>query len=467
MNRKTVTFRSTRGGVTDATFEDVLLQGMAPDGGLYLPTEWPQLSRSDLGHLHGRPYAAVAAVVADPFVGSAMSLDELAELAVDAYADFRHPAVAPISRLGDDLHLLELFWGPTLSFKDYAMAFLGRAFDHVLSHRGERVTIVGATSGDTGSAAIEALKDRPSVEVIILHPKGRVSDVQRRQMTTVPSANVHNVAIEGSFDDCQALVKAMFADESFRTKHHLSAVNSINFVRIMAQITYYVWATVQLEALDSGIGFAVPSGNFGNIYAGYAARQMGLPVSSLVAANNENHTLNRFFRSGTLTTEDVVHTISPAMDVQVPSNLERLLFDIYEGNGALLGREMERFKERGQLIVPTAPLSEMRWLFDSVWMSDEATKGLIGQVFQESGVVLDPHTAIGVGAARTRQAVPGVPFVAIATAHPAKFPEAVEEATGTRPELPPDLADLFDRPERYETLPNESRHRAAVRGRKG
>lgn len=454
MSRSRIRYRSTRGGVSGASFEDVLLQGMAPDGGLYLPEEWPQLTSADLAMLRGRPYAAVAAVVADPFVGSAMTAEELAEIAVDAYVDFRHPDVAPISELAD-LHVLELFWGPTLSFKDYAMALLGRAFDTVLSRRGERVTVVVATSGDTGSAAIEALRDRPSIEAVVLHPRGRISEVQRRQMTTVGSQNIHNLAIEGTFDDCQALVKAMFADEAFRTQHRLSAVNSINFVRIMAQITYYVWATLRLEALESGIGFAVPSGNFGNIYAGYAARQMGLPIASLVSANNSNRTLNRFFRSGVLTTEEVVHTISPAMDVQVPSNLERLLFDLYDQEGASLRRSMEEFSVRGRIAVPTEPLAAMRGLFDSVWMSDDAALGLIARVHEETGVLLDPHSAIGVGAGRTRHADPRIPFVSIATAHPAKFPDAVEQATGVRPELPADLADLYQRPERYETLGND------------
>ncbi len=454
MSRSRIRFRSTRGGVADATFEDVLLRGMAPDGGLYLPDEWPQLTAGDLTALRGRPYAAVAAVVADPFVGASMTPDELAEIAVDSYADFRHPDVAPLSPLGD-LHLLELFWGPTLSFKDYAMAFLGRAFDTVLSRRGERVTVVAATSGDTGSAAIEALRDRPSIEVVVLHPLGRISEVQRRQMTTVMSPNIHNLAIEGTFDDCQALVKAMFADEAFRSEQRLSAVNSINFVRIMAQITYYVWATLHLDALESGIGFSVPSGNFGNIYAGYAARQMGLPVAALLAANNSNQTLNRFFRSGTLTTEEVVHTISPAMDVQVPSNLERLLFDIYEQDGASLNRSMDEFRSRGRIVVPGEPLAAMRGLFDSIWMSDDAALGLMAQVHQETGILLDPHSAIGVGAARTRYTDPRLPFVSIATAHPAKFPDAVEKATGVRPELPADLADLYERPERCVTLGND------------
>lgn len=450
-----VLFRSTRGTVAAATFEDVLLDGLAPDGGLYLPAVWPQLADRDLKALKGKPYAAVAAVVAEAFVGSSLSHDDIAELAVDSYEGFRHPDVAPVVQLDQTTHLMELYWGPTLSFKDYAMAFLGRAFDLVLSRRGAGVTIVGATSGDTGSAAIEALRDRTSIEVVILHPKGRVSEVQRRQMTTVLSPNIHNVAIDGTFDDCQRLVKELFADQEFRRSHRLSAVNSINFVRIMAQITYYVWATLRLDALESGIGFAIPSGNFGNIYAGYAARQMGLPISSLVAANNANRTLNRFFLSGTLTLDDVVPTISPAMDVQLPSNLERLLFDIFEHDGSALRHAMEQFKTTGHLTVPTAPLSDLRALFDSIWMSDRATKGLIAQVYAETGVILDPHSAIGVGAARTRHVSPGVPFVSIATAHPAKFPDAVEEATGVRPALPADLSDLLEREERYENLPND------------
>ena len=326
-------YRSTRGGTAGASFEDVLLQGMAPDGGLYIPQSWPTLSNSDLRTIKGSPYAAVAAVVASRFVGDAFTPDELAEIAVDAYAGFRHAEVAPLTQIDDDLHMLELFWGPTLSFKDYALQLLGRMFDFVLTKRGERVTIVGATSGDTGSAAIEALRGRPSVDVVMLHPHGRVSDVQRRQMTTVTDSNIRNVAIEGTFDDCQDLVKAMFADQPFRTEMNLSAVNSINWVRIMAQMSYYVWATLRLDALESGIGFAIPTGNFGNVYSAYGAKAMGLPIDTLLIANNRNHGLHDFLRSGTLRIEPVEPTIAPAMDIAVPSNLERLLFDVYDRDG--------------------------------------------------------------------------------------------------------------------------------------
>ena len=450
-----IAYRSTRGGVSGATFEEVLLGGLAPDGGLYVPTEWPTLSDTDLKTLQGRPYAAVVAVIASTFVGATFTPDELAELAVDAYADFRHVDVAPLTKLEDGLHLLELFWGPTLSFKDYAMQLLGRMFDSVLTKRGERVTIVAATSGDTGSAAIEALRGRDSVDVVILHPAGGVSDVQRRQMTTVTDKNIRNVAIEGTFDDCQDLVKAMFANSEFRAEMNLSAVNSINWGRIMAQISYYVWATLQLDATESGIGFAVPTGNFGNVYSGYAAKAMGLPIRMLMAGNNQNNGLHRFIRSSTLRIEPVVSTVAPAMDIAVPSNLERLLFDVYEEDGVALGKAMKRFRETGMMTIGTDEMALLGSWLQSMWMSDEAILRYIGGVVAESGIVIDPHTAIALAGARTRHLPPGVPMVAISTAHPAKFPDAIEKATGERPELPGELRDLYDRPEHYETLPND------------
>jgi len=454
-NPAPVQYRSTRGQVSGVSFENALLQGLAPDGGLYVPHEWPQLSKSDLKSLRGHPYAAVVAVVASVFVGDTFTADELAELAVDAYADFGHVDVAPLTKLEDDLHLMELYWGPTLSFKDYALQLLGRMFDAVLTKRGERITIVAATSGDTGSAAIEALRGRSAVDVVILHPAGGVSEIQRRQMTTVTDSNVSNVAIEGSFDDCQDLVKAMFADESFRTEMNLSAVNSINWGRIMAQISYYVWAAIALDATESGIGFSVPTGNFGNVYSGYAAKAMGLPIHTLMIGNNQNHGLHTFLSTGTLRIDPVVPTIAPAMDIAVPSNLERLLFDVYQEDGLALGRAMARFREASMLPIDSDDMSVLRSWLQSMWMSDEAITSYIGGVAAESGIIVDPHTAIGIAGARTRKVQPGVPFVALATAHPAKFPDAIEQATGQRPGLPGSLSDLLARPERYETLGND------------
>jgi len=459
-----VRYQSTRGGVTGASFEEVLLAGLAADGGLFIPETWPQMTIAELDGVRSLSYPQLAAAVAGRFVGDAFSAEELDEAAAEAYRGFRHDEVAPLRQLDDDLYLLELFWGPTLSFKDYALQLLGVLFDRLLTRRGERLTIVGATSGDTGSAAIEALGGMPSVDVIILHPHGRVSEVQRRQMTTVHHDNIHNIAIEGTFDDCQDLVKAMFADAEFRDELRLSAVNSINFGRIMAQVTYYLWATLQLDATESGIGFSVPTGNFGNIYAGYVARSIGVPINWLVAGNNRNNGLNRFFRTGTLTIETVTPTITPAMDIQIPSNLERLLFELYDHDGDALASAMEAFRRNGTMSVPTARLSTAKSVFDSMWMSDEAVEGFIGQVAADHQITVDPHTAIGLAAAYMRPRQPGSPFVAIATAHPAKFPEAVERATGSRPVLPPELEDLYQRQERFDVLDNDLEAvKAAVR----
>ncbi len=448
-------YRSTRGGIAGASFEDVLLAGLAPDGGLFLPETWPRFTVEEWSALTDASYPEVVTTVAERFVGDAFDAGELAEIVGAAYQRFRHPEVAPVRLLRDDVLLLELFWGPTLSFKDYALQLLGEMFHRVLERRNQRVTVVGATSGDTGSAAIEALRGRDTADVVILHPHGRISDVQRRQMTTVTDPNVHNIAIEGTFDDCQDLVKAMFADAGFRQEMKLSAVNSINFARIMAQMAYYAWAVRRLDASDAGVAFAVPTGNFGNIYAGYAARLIGVPVNRLVAGNNRNNGLNRFFRTGTLTVEDVRPTVAPAMDIQVPSNLERLLFDVFEEDTATLSASMLEFRSKGTLTVPSARLASTKAIFDSMWMSDEAIEGFIGQVAAEHGVVLDPHTAIAVAAAYTSPHQPGVPFVAIATAHPAKFPDAVERATGTRPELPDGYGDVMTKPERCDLLPND------------
>ncbi len=448
-------YESTRGKVKGASFEDVLLAGLASDGGLFIPQEWPQMTVAELNGLASLSYPELSAAVAGRFVGDTFSAAELEEAAAEAYRGFRHEEIAPLRKLSDDLYLLELFWGPTLSFKDYALQLLGELFDRLLAKRGERLTIVGATSGDTGSAAIEALRGRPRVDVIILHPHGRVSDVQRRQMTTVTDHNIHNIAIEGTFDDCQDLVKAMFADAVFRDELHLSAVNSINFGRIMAQVTYYLWATLRLEATESGIGFSVPTGNFGNIYAGYAARSIGVPINWLIAGNNRNNGLNRFFRTGTLTIETVTPTITPAMDIQIPSNLERLLFELYDHEGEALASAMDAFRQNGTMSVPTARLSTTKSVFDSMWMSDEAVEGFIGQVFGDYGIVVDPHTAIGLAAAFMRPRQPGSPFVSIATAHPAKFPEAVERAVGETPRLPEGFDNLLTADERFTLLPND------------
>ena len=446
---------STRGAAPVLSFSDVLLAGLARDGGLYVPRTVPKLSGEDLRELRGRPYADVAVRVMSPFVGDDISESELARLVAEAYGTFGHRAVTPLRQLDSDLWLLELFHGPTLAFKDVAMQLLGRLFDYELRRRGERVTIVGATSGDTGAAAIEAFRDRAALDVVILHPNRRVSDVQRRQMTTVLAPNVHNVAIEGTFDDCQDLVKAMFNDGAFRDELRLSAVNSINWARVMAQIVYYVYAAVQLGAPERELAFAVPTGNFGNVYAGYMARRMGVPIRRFAVGSNSNDILTRFFRADDMSVLAVQPTLSPSMDIQVSSNFERLLFELYEGQGPAVAEAMQGFRKSGRLAV-----GENRWraaadLFTACSLSDAETLARIGREHAATGELLDPHSAIGVGAA---DALPrDVPVVALATAHPAKFPDAVEQATGIRPALPARLADLDGRPERVTVLRNDLR----------
>ncbi len=443
---------STRGGAASLPFDEVLLGGLARDGGLYLPEHWPVLSPDTLRALRGRPYEEVAVAVMAPFVAGSLSEAELRSLVADAYRGFDHPARAPLVQLDSGLWLLELFHGPTIAFKDYALQLLGRLFDHVLTRRGERVMIVGATSGDTGSAAIEACRDRRSVDIVILHPAGRTSEVQRRQMTTVLSANVANLAIEGSFDDCQDLVKAMFADGPFRDEMRLSAVNSINWARIMAQIVYYTAAAVALGAPDRPVSFTVPTGNFGNVFAAYAARAMGVPIERLVVATNRNDVLHRFFESGEMRMGTVEPSLSPSMDIQISSNAERLLYDLCDRDPARLVGLMRQLRAEGAFRLPEDAMARARALFASHRTSDEETIAVIAETRRMTGETIDPHTACGVAAARAR-AADGTPMIVLATAHPAKFPDAVERATGRRPALPDHLADLFEREERYTVLP--------------
>jgi threonine synthase len=431
------------------------MAGLAVDGGLYVPQSWPRWSAAEIAALRGLSYDRVATRVMAPFIGDAIDGDEFAALVADAYAGFDHRAVAPLRQLDHDDWLLELFHGPTLAFKDYALQIVGRLFDHVLARSGARVTIVGATSGDTGSAAIEACRDRDAIDIFILHPEGRVSEVQRRQMTTVDAANVHNIAIHGSFDDCQALVKEMFADAAFRETHALSAVNSINWARIMAQLVYYFTAAVALGAPERRIAFAVPTGNFGNVYAGYAARQMGLPIDRLIVGSNRNDILARFFETGAMTMAAVEPSLSPSMDIQVSSNFERLLFAVLDGDGAATARAMAGFRQSGSLTLGPAQMERIRELFDGGRLDDQATLATIAALRDETGVVLDPHSAVGLAVGRARRRDASVPLVALATAHPAKFPDAVERATGARPALPPRLAVLMDRPERMVALAND------------
>ena len=443
---------STRGAAAPRDFAGVLLAGLAEDGGLFMPETWPHWSPADLRSLRGLPYHALAARVIAPFLGDSIPFAALEAMCREAYAGFSHPAVVPLVQLDTNLWAQELFHGPTLAFKDVAMQLLGRMFTHVLQARAQRVTIVVATSGDTGSAAIEACRDRAGIDVVILHPAGRTSAVQRRQMTTVRAPNIANIAVEGTFDDCQDLVKAMFADEPFRRDMHLSAVNSINWARIAAQIPYYFAAALALGAPDREVAFSVPTGNFGNVLAAWAARRMGLPVARLVVGSNRNDILARFFDSNDMTMAPVEPSLSPSMDIQVSSNFERLLFEMLDRDPAATARTMAGFRSTGRMEVPPAPWARARTLFHGFRLDDAGTMAEITRLHGQ-GYLADPHTAIGIAAARAHPC-PHVPMVAAATAHPAKFPDAMLRATGLHPALPLRLADLFDRPEIFTTAPN-------------
>ena len=445
---------STRGAAPVLDFTGALLAGLADDGGLYLPETWPAWGQAEWGSLRPLPYPALAARVMAPFVGDAVPMPVLEAICRDAYAGFGHKAVVPLVQLDHGLFVQELFHGPTLAFKDMAMQVLGRLFEHVLAARDERITIVGATSGDTGSAAIEAFAGRERVRIAILHPLGRTSEVQRRQMTTVQAENVANVAVEGTFDDCQDLVKAMFADAPFRRALRLSAVNSINWARVAAQIPYYVAAALALGAPDREVAFSVPSGNFGNVLAAWVARRMGLPISRLIVASNSNDILARFFEANDMSIRDVEPSLSPSMDIQVSSNFERLLFELLDRDPAATAATMRNFRQSGRMEIPERSWQHAREVFRGFRLDDAGTEAEIGYWSAASGYVADPHTAIGLAAAR-RVRTPDVPMVAMATAHPAKFPEAVARATGQRPVLPPRLNDLLAREERFTVVPND------------
>jgi threonine synthase len=442
-----VRYVSTRGRAPELGFADVLLAGLASDGGLYVPSEWPVLAAAGAA----TTYAERAAEVMAPFVGPDIDRATLARLCREAYASFRHEAVVPLVQVGHRHWVQELFHGPTLAFKDVALQLVGRLFDHVLAQRGERVTIVGATSGDTGSAAIDGMRGCANVDIVILYPHGRTSDVQRRQMTTVDAPNVAAVAVEGTFDDCQDLVKAMFADEQFRQRRRLSAVNSINWARVMAQVVYYVTAA---EALRGPITCCVPTGNFGNVLSGWIARRMGAPIVDFVVASNTNDILTRFINDGDMTTRQVVPTLSPSMDIQVSSNFERLLFEMNERDGGITAEQLGRFRATGRLEIEAD--QRATWIdgtFRAARCDDDATLVEIGRLYAATGMLVDPHTATATAAADALGS--DHPIVTLATAHPAKFPDAVERATGVRPPLPAHLADLMERPERTETVAND------------
>ena len=460
MRSNAMTYVSTRGGAPAFDkgalgFDEVLLAGLARDGGLYVPDAWPVFPAAWWRDLRGASYQEIAARVMTPFVGDAVAPDDLARLIAETYAGFRHPAVAPLKQIGANDWLLELFHGPTLAFKDYALQLVGRLFDHVLQRRGRRVAILGATSGDTGSAAIEACRDRAAVDLFMLYPHNRVSEVQRRQMTTVTAANVHAIAVEGTFDDAQDIVKALFNDLAFRDSVNLAAVNSINWARVMAQIVYYASAALALGAPDRPVDFAVPTGNFGNVFAAYGATRMGLPIRRLVVGTNRNDILARFFDSGAMTVGTVEPSLSPSMDIQVSSNVERLLFELYGRDGGAIAALMTRFRSAGTFTLDAAKLAQARALFDAARVDDAQTTATIAETYAATGELLDPHSAIAVRAAQLRRGDPRVPMIALATAHPAKFPDAVRAATGIMVALPPHLAHLMSARERFTVLPND------------
>lgn len=443
---------STRGEAPPLGFIDVTLAGLARDGGLYVPESWPQVPPEAIASFAGRPYAEVAVEVMLPFVGDAISPADLARMAQEAYGTFRHPAVAPVSQFGVNEFLLELFHGPTLAFKDVAMQFLARLMDHALAARGERTTIVVATSGDTGGAAVEAFRGRSRSDLFVLFPEGRVSDVQRRMMTTATDTNVHALAIKGTFDDCQALVKGMFNHHAFRDRVSLSGVNSINWARIVAQVVYYFTAAATLGAPQRKVAFTVPTGNFGDVFAGYVARRMGLPVDRLVVATNVNDILVRTLATGAYEVRDVIATSSPSMDIQISSNFERLLFEAYGRDGKAIRTLMASLAQSRRFAVSARALAEIRGLFTADRADEDEVAATIRTVLRETGHFVDPHTAVGIAVAEKEARDRAVPMIVLGTAHAAKFPDAIEAACGQRPALPDWLADLPDRPERTTTL---------------
>lgn len=438
---------STRGRAAELGFCDALLAGLATDGGLYVPQTWPKQPT-----MTGSTYASKAASLMAPYLEGEIPQDVFARLCATAYSTFRDPAVVPLVQIAPEHYLLELFHGPTLAFKDVALQLIGQLFDYVLTERNQRVMIVGATSGDTGSAAIDGVKGCKNVDIVILYPNGRVSDVQRRQMTTITSPNVHTVAVDGTFDDCQDLVKAMFNDASFREANSLSAVNSINWARVMAQTVYYFTA---LESLGRSASFSVPTGNFGNVLAGWIAKQMGADIEKLIVGSNSNDILTRFFETHSMDMVPVVPTLSPSMDIQISSNFERLLFEMNNRDGGATTEQLNQFRQQGKLSVE--PDRFAKWIaptFRAHRANDADTLAVMKRIYGESGMLVDPHTAVGIASAEAC-AEPGIPTITLATAHPAKFPDAVKKATGVHPALPDHVADLFDREERIVNLPND------------
>ncbi len=447
-------FVSTRGQAPALGFSDAVLAGLATDGGLYVPEVWPQISPNEIAGFAGKSYSDVAYAIISRFVGDEIAPATLKSIIDGAYAGFRHPSIAPLVELEPGHFVLELFHGPTLAFKDVAMQFLSRVMDHILTTRKLRATIVGATSGDTGSAAIEAFRGRDTTDIFILHPRGRTSAVQRLQMTTVLDANVHNIALEGTFDDCQNVVKALFNNHRFRDSVRLSGVNSINWGRIVAQIVYYFTAAVSLGSPTRKISFTVPTGNFGDIFAGYAAKRMGLPIERLIIATNANDILARTMDTGRYQMDGVEPTISPSMDIQISSNFERLLFDAAGRDASAVSAMMDSLKQSGGFALPEPALAAIRAEFSAGTTGEAETRAAIATTWKTSGYLLDPHTAVGVHVARNEREA-SIPMVTLATAHPAKFADAVTAASGIVPPLPAWLADLHQREERVSVLANE------------
>ena len=446
---------STRGEAKPLLFEDALLAGLARDGGLYVPEAWPKLTPAAIADLAGRDYADAAYLVMRPYLEGDPSLADLEQVLDEAYSGFDDPVVAPLRKIAPNMFLLELFHGPTLAFKDLAMQVVGRMMNNALQRRGARATVIGATSGDTGAAAIEAFRGLDAIDIFILHPKGRVSDVQRRQMTSASEANVHNIAIEGNFDDCQAIVKALFNNESLRDGLQLTGVNSINWARILAQTVYYFTSAVALGAPDRSVAFTVPTGNFGDIFAGYAARAMGLPVKRLVIATNLNDSLPRALATGIFEPRGVVATSSPSMDIQLASNFERLLFELGGRHASRVRSLMDELRGTGRLRLQESELRDLRALFAAHSIGEPETEATIRNFYESAGMLVDPHTAVAIAAAKLEAGQPETPMVVLSTAHPAKFPEAVSRATGIVPEQPERLRLKLGQAERCEIMPND------------
>ncbi|HVN00237.1 MAG TPA: threonine synthase [Caulobacteraceae bacterium] len=459
-----MTYISTRGAAPPVSFLDAVLAGLAPDGGLYVPDKWPQLTEAEIAAFAGRPYAEVAADVIGRFAGDSVGKADLAEMCADAYASFSHVAVTPLVQLAPGRFLLELFHGPTLAFKDVALQLLARLYDHALARLGRRLTIVCATSGDTGGAAIEAFRGRANVKVVVLFPDGRISDVQRRFMTTADDANVACLAVRGAFDDCQAMLKDMFRDAQFARAVDLSGVNSINFARIAAQTVYYFAAAAALGAPKRKVAFAVPTGNFGDAYAGYVAHRMGLPIERIVLGVNSNDILSRALESGRYARGEVAATVSPAMDIQAASNFERLYFEAAERDPVETARAFEAFASQGAIDIPPRGLTAMRRLFAAAAVSEDETARTILSTLNETGELVDPHTAVGLAAAaRIGPADPRTPLVTLSTAHPAKFPQTVKAAAGVEPAAPQSVVRMAGRKERFKRLnPNLATAKAFI-----